>query len=89
MIESTSETTEGPSDKMAYKRRNFQGLIEYWQVLRPQGGKEFNLLKERKDLKRELGEGNPNSPLIVFNDSGIHFTLLADKTGQTNHKTKP
>lgn len=47
MVESASETTEGPSNKMAYKLRHrnraegetFQGLIEYWQVLRPQGGR--------------------------------------------------
>lgn len=48
---------------MAYNLRHrnraeggtFQGLIDHWQVLRPQSGKEFNLLKERQDLKERAG----------------------------------
>lgn len=90
---------EGPSDEMAYKPRHrsraegetFQGLTEYWQVLRPQGKKEFNLLKKTRLKERAVSDGRreSNSPLIVFNDAGIHFTFLVDKTGQTNQKTKP
>lgn len=59
------------SDTGTELKEKFPGVN---RILASAKAPRFNLLKERQDLKRELGvmvEGNPNSPLIVFNDSGI------------------